>query len=251
MYSDSSEKNGNIVLGLKRGVVKDLNDPDKMNRIKVTLIDEELELPFADIMVKSANKEYGMVSVPPVGEEVIVGFLDGKINDPIILGSVFNSKNVPSLKIDPKTNEIMSMIFPMGLNINMNSKADKEVMTITTKKGHIVTVDDGSNEMVEVKAKSGKTSLKVDFKGGEILINAEKKMTLSAGQDSLVIEQDKGVTITSNGGKFTANVNEVALTAKANVKCTANAQFVAEGKSTADLKSSGVVSVKGSMTKVG
>lgn len=250
MHIDSSEKNGNIVLGLKRGVVKDLNDPDKMNRIKVTLIDEELELPFADIMVKSANKEYGMISVPPVGEEVIVGFLDGKINDPIILGSVFNSKNVPSLKIDPNTNEITSMIFPMGLNINMNSKKNSEVMTITTKKGHIVTVDDGKNEMVEVKAKSGKTSLKVDFKGGEILINAEKKLTLSAGKSSLIID-DANVKINGATSKFTASVKEVALSATANMKCSAQGQFVAEGKGMADLKSNGAVSVKGALTKIG
>lgn len=251
MYMDSCEKKGNIVLGLKRGVVKDLKDPDKMNRIKVTLIDEELELPFADIMVRLANKDYGIVSVPSVGEEVIVGFLDGKINDPIILGSVFNSKAKPSIKIDPTSNEIISVVFPMGLDINMNSKENNQVMTITTKKGHVITVDDGSNEMVEIKAKSGQTNLKLDFKGGEILINAEKKLTLSAGQDSLVIEGNKGVTVTSNGGKFTADVNEVALTAKTNIKCEASAQFVAEGKSSADLKSSGVVSVKGSMTKIG
>lgn len=251
MFMSNHENNGNIVMGLKRGIVKDLKDPDKLNRIQVSLIDEELDLPFADIMVKSANKESEHIFVPSVNDEVIVGFIDGKINDPIILGSVFNSKTQPSIKIDAATNEIIFISFPMGLSINMNSKDNSQNLTIKTKKGHIVSLDDGSNEVLEIKNKSGDTSFKIDFKGGEITVAAKNKITFSAGQDSLTIEANKGVNVASSGGKLQANVNEIALTAKSNCNIKANAQFVAQGSSTAEIKSSGQAAIKGSMTKVG
>lgn len=251
MLLNNSNKQGDVVVGLKRAVVKDLNDPDKLNRVKVTLIDEVLELPFADIMVRSANKESGTVEVPIVGEEVIVGFLDGKINDPIILGSVFNSKTQPSFKIDSKANDMIVITFPMGLNIQMSSKQDKENLTITTKKGHVISVDDGTNEVAEVKEKSGKTSFKIDFKGGEIAIKAQKKISLTAGEDSLIVEAQKGVKVSSSGGKLEASVNSVALSATSNIECKANAKFVAQGSGGAELNSTGQAVVKGSITKVG
>lgn len=246
--ASSSASLNNKIIGLRRGVVKEIKDPDKLNRIKVVLTDETLELPYADVTTTFANKESGTVFVPQVNDEVIVGFLDGKINDPVILGTVYNNVNKPPHVIDEK-NEIMMIKFPSGMTIEIDNKKDKSKVTLTTKKGHSVFIDD-DKELAEIKEKSGKTSFTVDFKNGEIALKADKKISLTAGKDSLTVENQKGVAITSSAGKLNVNVNEVAVKAKSNLNMQANARVVVKGNGGAEVSSSGQTVLKGSVTQI-
>lgn len=239
----------NNVLGLKRGIVKDLNDPDGLNRIKVMLVDEGLESPLADVMATFAGENFGTVFIPQKGAEVVVGFLDGKINSPIILGSLYNRQNKPPLQIGEE-NEIMMIQFPAELKIEIDNKQDKQKITITTKKGHIISLDDGENEQLEIQEKSGKTGLKIDFKNGEIELKADSKISFTAGQDTLVLENQKGLNLSSSGGKLEVNVNEVKIKSNANLECEASAQFKATGSAGAEISSSGQTVVKGSVTNI-
>ena len=246
---DLRRDNFSKVKGLKRGIVKDLKDPDKLNRVKVTLIDEELETPYADVMASFAGEKFGTVFIPSVNEEVILGFLDGQINNPIILGSVYNSKKTPPLVINDK-NEIMMMQFPAGLKLEINNKKDNQKITITTKKGHTVTLDDGSKEELMISEKSGNTSLKIDFKNGAVEIKAQKKISMSAGKDTLVLENGKGLNLSSASGDFKVDVKAAAIKTKANAEITAGAKAVLKGNANATLQSSGQTVVKGSITQI-
>lgn len=246
--TSTSASLNNKMIGLRRGVVKEIKDPNKLNRIKVVLTDETLELPYADVTTTFANKDSGVVFVPQVNDEVIVGFLDGKINDPVVLGTVYNSVNKPPIVVDDK-NELMVIKFPSGMIIQIDNKKDKAKVTLTTKKGHSVLIDD-DKELAEIKEKSGKTSFTVDFKNGEIELKADKKISLTAGKDSLTVENQKGVAVTSSAGKLNVDVNEVAVKAKANLNMQANARVVVKGNGGAEVSSSGQTVLKGSVTQI-
>ena len=246
--TSTSASLNNKMIGLRRGVVKEIKDPNKLNRIKVVLTDETLELPYADVTTTFANKDSGVVFVPQVNDEVIVGFLDGKINDPVVLGTVYNSVNKPPIVVDDK-NELMVIKFPSGMIIQIDNTKDKAKVTLTTKKGHSVLIDD-DKELAEIKEKSGKTSFTVDFKNGEIELKADKKISLTAGKDSLTVENQKGVAVTSSAGKLNVDVNEVAVKAKANLNMQANARVVVKGNGGAEVSSSGQTVLKGSVTQI-
>lgn len=246
--ASSSASLNNKMIGLRRGVVKEIKDPKKLNRVKVVLTDETLELPYADVTTNFANKESGVAFIPQVNDEVIVGFLDGKINDPVILGTVYNNVNKPPIAIDDK-NEIMMIKFPSGMTIQINNNKDKPNITLTTKKGHLILVDD-DKELAEIKEKSGKTSFTVDFKNGEIALKADKKISLTAGKDSLIVENQKGVAVSSSAGKLNVDVNEVAVKAKSNLNMQANARVVVKGSGGAEVSSSGQTVLKGSVTQI-
>ncbi len=252
-FSDLRRDNFSKVMGLKRGVVKDLKDPDKMNRVKVTLVDETLETPYADVMARfagtSSDNQCGTVFVPSVNEEVVLGFLDGDINNPIILGSVYNSKNKPPLTVNDK-NEIMMIKFPAGLKIEISNEKDKQKITVTTKKGHSVVLDDGEKEELNVSHKNESTSFKVDFKNGAIELKAEKKIRMLAGNDSLVLEKDKGLKLISTSGGLDVDVNKANIKTKANIDIDAGAKATVKGKAGAELQSTGQTIVKGMMTKI-
>jgi len=246
---DLRRDNFSKVKGLKRGIVKDLKDPDKLNRIKVTLVDEELETPFADVMASFAGEKFGTVFIPSINEEVVVGFFDGQINNPVILGSVYNSKKTPPLVINEK-NETMMIKFPAGLKIEISNVKNKQKITITTEKEHTITLDDGDKEELMVSEKTGKTSFKVDFKNGAIELKAQNKISFSAGKDTLVLENAKGLNLNSKSGNLQADVNAATIKAKANAEVSAGAMATLEGNSSVSVQSSGTTMVKGTVTKI-
>ncbi len=246
--SSKVEKIENIA-NLKRGVVKDLDDPEKLGRVKVMLTDETLETPFADVMAKFASETYGTVFIPSKGEEVLVGFIDGDIANPVVLGSLYNSKNKPPIEINQE-NEIMFIQFPYGLKLEINNKQDEGSIVITTKKEHVISLLDGSDEQLEFKDKSGNTSMKIDFKNGEIEIKAQNKISFSAGQDTMVLENQKGLNISTSAGKLEVSANSVSMKASTNVECEASAQFTAKGSAGAEISSTGQMVVKGSITQI-
>ncbi len=42
-----------------------------------------------------AGKEWGLVHIPRIGQEVVVGFLEGDPDQPLVMGSVFNADQMP------------------------------------------------------------------------------------------------------------------------------------------------------------
>ncbi|UQA56814.1 type VI secretion system Vgr family protein [Polyangium aurulentum] len=62
-----------------------------------------------------AGTGYGMIMIPRVGQEVLVGFLDGDPDQPIITGRVFNAKQVVPYKLpDHKTRSTWKSESSMG-----------------------------------------------------------------------------------------------------------------------------------------
>ena len=51
-----------------------------------------------------AGKQWGAIHIPRIGQEVIVAFLEGDPDQPIIVGSVYNADNMPPYTLpDNKT----------------------------------------------------------------------------------------------------------------------------------------------------
>jgi type VI secretion system secreted protein VgrG len=78
---------------------------DKYGRVKVQFFWDREGKKNADsscwvrVGQASAGQGYGTVSLPRIGHEVIVGFLEGDPDQPIIVGSVFNADNMPPYKL--------------------------------------------------------------------------------------------------------------------------------------------------------
>ncbi|MBV6320458.1 type VI secretion system tip protein VgrG [Duganella sp. HSC-15S17] len=55
----------------------------------------EKSSPWVRVMSSAAGAGFGQISVPRIGQEVVVQFLDGNCDRPLIIGSVYNSANMP------------------------------------------------------------------------------------------------------------------------------------------------------------
>ncbi|MHC5109569.1 MAG: type VI secretion system Vgr family protein [Planctomycetota bacterium] len=95
-----------------------------------------------------AGGQYGMMFLPRVGQEVIVDFLEGDVDRPIITGRVYNADQMPPYKLpDEKTKSVIktnSSPSAKGTNeIRFEDLKDNEQILIHASKDlHIRTVND-------------------------------------------------------------------------------------------------------------
>ena len=215
-------------LPIMTGVVKEIGkDKDKLNKITVTIpILDNVELE-ARIGYPIVGNKYGLVWSPDVGQEVLLAFPYGEINQPVIVCAMYNAKNKPPKELK-KDNQDIYYKSKEGNEIVIHDEKDKSKISVTTKKGHMLIYDD-KNETLVTKAKSGDNSIVFDLKKGEITLKIKKKAVVKANSDTFTVEANKGGELKSSGGKFVANCNNVQLQGKSGVKIESKATLQAKG----------------------
>lgn len=256
-FNQSSSFNcGGFSGGLKLGIVTREKDEKNLNRVKVKFVDENIESRFASVSTSFAGFDKkgksGSVIIPKNGEEVIVGFLDGDINRPVILGSLYTLINKPPMNIyDSKNQDSMMFQFQNGLQIQIDTKPKNQKVSITTEAGHKVILDDAKNkESIQIANKSSDTLFKIDFAKGEITLKAKSKISLAAGNSTMTIDKSGGVKVQSGQGKFDVDVQSSTIKTKSNFMAQAGAKAVVKGNANAVLQSSGQTVVKGAIVQI-
>ena len=102
---DEGRQDRSRIYGVVVGIVTNNQDPDGMGRIKVKLprISGEDESNWARVVSFMAGKEMGAFFLPEVEDEVLVAFEHGDINQPYVIGSLWNGVDAPPLKNDGLT----------------------------------------------------------------------------------------------------------------------------------------------------
>lgn len=83
--------------GLVTGTVKGVDDPDNLGRIKVEFPGEPGQslTDWAPVAAPMAGNNRGFFFAPELEDEVIVGFISGESDQPIILGYTWNGEDAP------------------------------------------------------------------------------------------------------------------------------------------------------------
>jgi phage protein D len=218
------------------GLVTNNNDPDKMGRIRVkypSLSDSE-ESAWARVLSHNAGKERGIFMLPQVGDEVVVAFENGESRRPLVIGSVFNGKDLPGNELLPDQKG--------GFAVMSNDRGyvhTKEDLTFKSDKKMIIEVTNDQESKVQgaVKNEGSKT---VEMKAGT-------SYTLEAGSSMTV----KGATISveAQGSlKLKGATVDIESSGPATFK-GATVEVSAQG--ILDLKASGMANLKGSITNIG
>ncbi|XXY21031.1 type VI secretion system tip protein TssI/VgrG [Sorangium sp. So ce216] len=146
-----------FVVGNKAGV--DEIDVDEHGRVKVEFRWDRRDLHegnptrFVRVSQGWAGLDYGMVMLPRVNEEVIIAYLDGDPDEPVVVGRLHNAWSVAPLKLPAeKTRSIWkSKTSPGGEGFNqimMEDKKGAELLELHAHRDNLVTV--GANQTVDV-----------------------------------------------------------------------------------------------------
>jgi uncharacterized protein involved in type VI secretion and phage assembly len=171
------------------GTVTNNNDPDQMGRVRVkypSLSDSE-ESAWARIATPSAGNARGLLMMPQVGEEVIVGFEHGDTRRPIVVGSLFNGKDKPGEELVQNKDGSFSLLSDQ--KIHQHSKKDFEIksdenMTVTIQKDKTETISGNykneatGNGNLKAQQYTIEAGSSMSVKGVSVTVEASASLTL-------------------------------------------------------------------------
>jgi type VI secretion system secreted protein VgrG len=254
-----------------------------------------------------AGKNWGAQYIPRVGQEVIVSYLDGDPDNPIVIGSVYNPLHMPpyALPDNAMQSGVKSQSAPGGdrgasNELRFDDKKDAEQIYLHAQKDMQVLIENNQTITVggEKKDKGDRTTtvanddtlnvkhdrvvnvdndLRATIKHDETRTVQGKRKTDVTGEDALTAQSYKlkaqqeisfevgaaKILMKSDG---TVEISGVNVTVKGNNSVTIDGgqtavkgvQLDMTGKKTTvdgaaqlDLSSTGVASLKGSLTKIG
>lgn len=201
--SDALEEAGKVY-GVVVGVVSNIDDDEKLGRVKVDLPWREEEggdeTPWARIATLMAGNNRGSWFLPEVGDEVLVAFENGEIEHPFIIGALWNGKDKPPGDTGGGKNNIRKITSRSGHEIVLNDDAEgkKEKVEIKTKAGHKIVLDDSSGgEKIEISDKTGKNKLVMDSTANAVSI--ESGMEIKLKSTKIAVEASGALDLKTDG----------------------------------------------------
>jgi uncharacterized protein involved in type VI secretion and phage assembly len=151
--------------------------------------------PWARVAVLMAGSDSGSYFIPQVGDEVLVAFANGNVNDPYVIGSLWNGQDLPPAK-------------------ERNAPVDQRI--IRTPKGHKVIFDDA------------KKTIEISHADGAKLKFESEKIELAIGSTSITMKKDGDVTIKSKT-KITLDAKKIDISAETKVNVKGSSDVVING----------------------
>ncbi|HEY7394380.1 MAG TPA: type VI secretion system tip protein TssI/VgrG [Gemmatimonadaceae bacterium] len=177
---------------------------DKFGRVKVQFfwdrVGKKDEKSSCWVRVAStwAGKQWGAVSLPRVGQEVVVDFLEGDPDRPIIVGSVYNSEQMPPYALPDNMSQsgVKTRSTKQGTTEHFNElrfedKLDSEMIFLHAQKDLTTEVENdathtvGNNETVAIKG--NRTAL----------VEKDEEVTVKMNRTA-VVEKDETMTVKGN-----------------------------------------------------
>jgi Rhs element Vgr protein len=206
--------------GLQVGIVSQLqDDPDGEDRIlvQIPIIDNKEEGIWCRVSSLDAGDERGYFFRPEIGNEVIIGFINDDPNDAVVLGMLHSSAHPAPIQASDDNHE-------KGLVTRSKMKVwfddDKKILEISTPAGKVI---------------------KLDEDAGKISIEDDNSNKITIDDSGISMESPKDINIKASG-----DVNIEGT----NVNVAANAQFKAEGSAGAEVSTSAIAVLKGSLVQI-
>jgi phage baseplate assembly protein V len=207
-------------------VVVNAIDPLALGRVQVQIpaLGERL-LPWARLLAPRAGDAQGIFFRPEVGDEVVVDFLNGDREQPVVLGGLWSAAGPPPTTL-------------------------AEQATIRTRSGHTVVFDDApGGECIEITSRGGRSILLSDEAGaGRIEIsNGDATARLIIGDDgTITLSADGGDLVLRAGGEVVIAGSDVVIDG-GNVRLSAAAQVDISGAAGISVDSAASVEIKGAL----
>ncbi len=232
LFTDQSGGGGGtgttqIVNGVLTAKVTNTQDTEKLGRIKVQFLGQgtDNESDWIRVAAFYGGSSRGAFFLPEVGDEVLVSFIQGSVDRPVVIGVLWDKTDKPPEENADGKNNIKMFKSRAGHEVTFSDDTEGQAAKIEIKSsaGHIITLDDASgSEKIEIKDKTGSNKMLIDSAQNAITIESGMKLDI------------KTTTLTIKGTNVTIEA-EASLTLK-------GAMLKGEA--------SGIAEIKGSMVKI-
>jgi len=191
---------------------------------------DKTETLWARIANNYAGKDYGIQWVPRIGHEVLVSFVGGDPDRPVITNRVYNDVNTPPLQPAKKTQNIIKTIKDNHIMFDdkdgeelVDIRAEKDMNVLVATGDQTVTVEKGDQTFIVTKGKrvhkvkkneditiegnqttTVTKNISIESKSGKIHVKSPQKITLECGSSSITMSPAQ-IEIKCGGSKITLN----------------------------------------------
>ncbi|MBX7103464.1 MAG: type VI secretion system tip protein VgrG [Gemmataceae bacterium] len=215
-----------------------------------------------------AGRQWGMFHLPRIGQEVVIDFLEGDPDQPIVTGSVYNANQMPAYTLpDNKTrswiksnssmggegyNEIRfedkksaEQIFMHGQK-NLDIRIQNDCMEAIMHDRHLIVgiEKDGAKQGTQFEEVLVDRNLKLHKNHTEI-IGGDMKLLVGTvdgdGNQDIVISKDQKVLVKGNAHLKISTAQNIEVTGKASAKYKADHVTLVEGSQSLEVKNASKV----------
>jgi len=220
--------------GVITALVVDNVDPESFGRIRVQFnwLEEGSQSFWARVVTPMAGNEKGIYFLPEIGDEVLIAFEHGKVEYPIVIGSLWNGQELPPQNNDDGENNIRQILSRSGHSLTFDDSEGEEKMTLESSTQHKFEFDDKAQ------------TITIQSNGGNSIV-------LDDNNQTMLIEDSGGNSIKMESNKLTIKSSaDLIIEGGMNVTIKAGASLKLEGSAGVELSSSAVTTVKGSLVKI-
>jgi phage protein D len=201
--------------GVAPAIVTNTDDPNNWGCVKVKFpwMDDNQESAWARLIGAGAGPTAGFCAVPAVDDEVLVAFLHGDFDNPVVLGGLWNGKDA----LPPSTSSAAQGEKPLvrtwrsrsGHCLTLHDNTENKI-EVRTAAGHHLTLDD-AGQKVSVVSKGG-LAVTLDDSGRKIVISSGGDLTLTAA-GNLQLEARGNLEMSATGAARLESTAQVAVQA--------------------------------------
>ncbi|MFE2287978.1 VgrG-related protein [Streptomyces sp. NPDC059443] len=216
--------------GLVNATVTDTRDPEDRGRVKLAF--PWLDGEYVSDWSRTAGlggKGGGGIFGPEVGDEVLVGFEQGRVDHPYVIGGLYNGQDKPSDHEAPLVD---------------STSGSTNRRSLVSRSGNRLELLDCARgpKGVRLATGDGKLTLHLDQQNTSVTVHSDGTVEIEA-KDKVTVKARQGIAMDAGTGKLELKGQSVEITAQAGVEVDGGAGAV-------KLQTNGQVDVKGTTVSV-
>lgn len=182
--------------GVCTGLVEDNEDPEHEGRVKVRFpwLDDATISDWCRVVQPYAGDSFGALWIPEKRSEVLVAFTHGDMNEPVVIGGLYNGKDKPPSYKDGANQDTKMFLTKGGHSITLDDSAQAMSIQILTAGGNEILLDDQNTALTiqtplghQIVLDESASKIEVSAIGGigKITIEASGTITVQGTQIKL------------------------------------------------------------------
>lgn len=169
--------------GLVEGLVTDNVDPELLGRVRVKFptLPDMPESWWARLAMPMAGRERGWMTIPEIGDEVLVSFVHGDHDNAVVLGSLYNGVDTPPYANEDKENNLRVFQSRSGHRLTFDDTSGEERIELITHNEEIRLIWDAKEKVLSV------------YSGKDIIVEAVE--TISWKCKDFVLEATNSISM--------------------------------------------------------
>jgi type VI secretion system secreted protein VgrG len=196
--------------------VIDNQDEKKLGRVRVEYYwpnddKKEKESCWMRVSTPYSGNGKGVLTVPEINDQVLVGYQGGLAERPVILGSLQHKKEGRNYTF--ANNHIKGISTKAGQKVTVNEKANTVVISNSNSKGDFITVDFANNAVnITSGSEINLASKTININGGTINISAGKDKNGGGGDINIDAKKVLNTTVVGHSMTMDGDANNITLT---------------------------------------